>query len=269
MCLAKLTERTWNSIPGGANDGLKEGETRLEIVENERGRFVKWTTGPVLFPAEYFADKMNTDVDHFPIPLSPDLCITVLDSDFYAHIIYHIKQTQHLSRSESEFSDSDSDPCCSQEAFVRWMEVRKAEIGDPASVEQIWTTWKMVRDMLSRVRGAVSIQEDNDLSVAEGVEQLNSHSNRQNFSHPHDGRRREAESGRFATPKQPIPSPSEPGSTASISTLKWLIRMAMMLQLTDLRNPSVINHVGSLAILPSQNTDEAHGYMVIRGDLLI
>ncbi|KAF5720622.1 hypothetical protein FMUND_4070 [Fusarium mundagurra] len=65
MCLAKLTERTWNSIPGDANDGLKEGETRLEMVETERGRFVKWTTGPVLFPAEYFADKMNTEVESF------------------------------------------------------------------------------------------------------------------------------------------------------------------------------------------------------------
>jgi hypothetical protein len=62
MCLAKSTERTWNSIPGDANDGLKEGETCLEMVENERGRFIKWTTGPVLSPDEYFADKMNTNV---------------------------------------------------------------------------------------------------------------------------------------------------------------------------------------------------------------
>ncbi|KAF5677155.1 hypothetical protein FDENT_9278 [Fusarium denticulatum] len=48
-----------------------------------------------------------------------------------------------------------------------WIEVREAELGDPASVEQISTTWKMVRDMLSRVRGAVSIEEDNDLNLAE------------------------------------------------------------------------------------------------------
>ncbi|KAF4436802.1 hypothetical protein FACUT_6151 [Fusarium acutatum] len=49
-----------------------------------------------------------------------------------------------------------------------WMEVREAEIGDPASAEQISTTWKMVRDMLSRVRGAVSIEDDNDLNLADG-----------------------------------------------------------------------------------------------------
>lgn len=105
-------------------------------------------------PAEYFADKLNTEVEsffaangsniiriytpgtvkdfftmsgyiatphhrHLPTPLSPDLYITVLDSDLYAHIIYHIKQSQHLNRSESEFSDSDFDPCCSQEAFIQ------------------------------------------------------------------------------------------------------------------------------------------------------
>ncbi|KAF5587777.1 hypothetical protein FPANT_6813 [Fusarium pseudoanthophilum] len=63
MCLAKLTERTWNSIPGDAIDGLKEGETRLEMCENGGERFVKWTTGPVFFAAEYFARKMNTDVE--------------------------------------------------------------------------------------------------------------------------------------------------------------------------------------------------------------
>ncbi|KAF4494606.1 hypothetical protein FAGAP_9259 [Fusarium agapanthi] len=49
-----------------------------------------------------------------------------------------------------------------------WVEVREAEIGDPVSVAQISTTWKMVRDMLSRVRGTVSIEEDNDLNLAEG-----------------------------------------------------------------------------------------------------
>ncbi|KAF5575160.1 hypothetical protein FPANT_11452 [Fusarium pseudoanthophilum] len=49
-----------------------------------------------------------------------------------------------------------------------WMEVREAEIGDPASIEQICTTWKMVRDMLSRVRGAVSVEEENDSNLAEG-----------------------------------------------------------------------------------------------------
>ncbi|KAF5595347.1 hypothetical protein FPCIR_4507 [Fusarium pseudocircinatum] len=49
-----------------------------------------------------------------------------------------------------------------------WMEVREAELGDPASIEQISTTWKMVCDMLSRVRGAVSIEEDNDANLAEG-----------------------------------------------------------------------------------------------------
>ncbi|KAG5743959.1 hypothetical protein H9Q69_013289 [Fusarium xylarioides] len=48
-----------------------------------------------------------------------------------------------------------------------WMEVREAEIGDPASVEQISTTWKMVRDMVSRVRGVVSIEDDNDRNLAE------------------------------------------------------------------------------------------------------
>ncbi|KAF5663474.1 hypothetical protein FDENT_13120 [Fusarium denticulatum] len=62
--------------PGDANDSLKEGETRLEMVENGSGRFVKWTTGPVLFPAEYFADKMNTDVESLlaaPGPRSPEV----------------------------------------------------------------------------------------------------------------------------------------------------------------------------------------------------
>ncbi|KAG5821603.1 hypothetical protein H9Q74_000026 [Fusarium xylarioides] len=49
--------------PGDTNDGLKEGETSLTMVETERGRFVKWSTGPVFFPAEYFAGKMNTDVE--------------------------------------------------------------------------------------------------------------------------------------------------------------------------------------------------------------
>ncbi|EWG50017.1 hypothetical protein FVEG_09355 [Fusarium verticillioides 7600] len=49
-----------------------------------------------------------------------------------------------------------------------WMEVREAEIGDPASVEQICTTWKMVRDMLSRVRGTASIEEENHMNLAEG-----------------------------------------------------------------------------------------------------
>ncbi|KAF5985921.1 hypothetical protein FCOIX_1795 [Fusarium coicis] len=387
--LAKLTERNWNSISGGASGGLEEGEASLEMVENERGRFIKWTTGPVLFPAEFFADKMNTDsrnffydawlhyisrnelsedqavevmklllniqvgrivVDeahfaknpkstlnqmirmiplknddlgklsdlitqgvahrfeldnsttdpmeeaesirrkdgttaptysnkveleaftniiferahveydgrpdvnevaasmataidtmaedegqdedlaislrrklvqsahdklylasatmlsnsirgflgyiklmwrpelpfayhgHLPIPLSSVVCITVFDSDLYAHSAYHIKQSGHLSRSEK--------------AFVQWMEVREAEIGDPSSVEQISVTWKMVRDMLSRVRGAVSIEDGNDSKVVEGVEQLKSHSNRQNPSHPHDDRRREAKKPR-------------------------------------------------------------------------
>jgi hypothetical protein len=76
------------------------------------------------------------------------------------------------------------------------MEVREAEIGDPSSVEQISVTWKIVRDMLSRVRGAVSIEEGNDSKVVEGAEQLKSHSNRQNPSHPHDDRRREAKKPR-------------------------------------------------------------------------
>ncbi|KLO87944.1 uncharacterized protein LW93_5110 [Fusarium fujikuroi] len=51
--------------PGEANDGLKEGETRVTLIENERGRFVKWTTGPVLFPAAEFAEKMGLDVESF------------------------------------------------------------------------------------------------------------------------------------------------------------------------------------------------------------
>ncbi|KAF5614142.1 uncharacterized protein FSUBG_22 [Fusarium subglutinans] len=53
-----------------------------------------------------------------------------------------------------------------------WMEVREAEIGDPEWVEQISTTWKMVRDMLSRVRGEVSIEEDNELNLAAGSYRL-------------------------------------------------------------------------------------------------
>ncbi|CVL00497.1 uncharacterized protein FMAN_09921 [Fusarium mangiferae] len=51
--------------PGEANDGLKEGETRVTLIENERGRFVKWTTGPVLFPAAEFAEKMGLDFETF------------------------------------------------------------------------------------------------------------------------------------------------------------------------------------------------------------
>ncbi|KAF5533610.1 hypothetical protein FNAPI_12627 [Fusarium napiforme] len=49
--------------PGEAEDGLKEGETRLETCEIRGERFVKWTTGPVFFPAQYFARQMNTDVE--------------------------------------------------------------------------------------------------------------------------------------------------------------------------------------------------------------
>ncbi|KAF5599983.1 hypothetical protein FPANT_2886 [Fusarium pseudoanthophilum] len=49
--------------PGDAIDGLKEGENRIELCEIGGARFVKWTTGPVFFPAEYFAQKMNTDVE--------------------------------------------------------------------------------------------------------------------------------------------------------------------------------------------------------------
>ncbi|KAF5532664.1 cell surface glycoprotein, partial [Fusarium mexicanum] len=49
--------------PGVANDALKEGESRLTMIETDRGRFVKWTTGPVLFPAAEFAEKMGTDAE--------------------------------------------------------------------------------------------------------------------------------------------------------------------------------------------------------------
>ncbi|KAF5967312.1 hypothetical protein FCOIX_12023 [Fusarium coicis] len=49
--------------PGDAIGALKEGENRLEMYENGGERFVKWTTGPVFFPADYFARKMNTDVE--------------------------------------------------------------------------------------------------------------------------------------------------------------------------------------------------------------
>jgi len=51
--------------PGEANDDLKEGETRATLIENERGRFVKWTTGPILFPAAEFAEKMGLDLESF------------------------------------------------------------------------------------------------------------------------------------------------------------------------------------------------------------
>lgn len=51
--------------PGETNDGLKEGETRATLIENERGRFVKWTTGPILFPAAEFAEKMGLDLESF------------------------------------------------------------------------------------------------------------------------------------------------------------------------------------------------------------
>ncbi|SCV30502.1 uncharacterized protein FFB14_03080 [Fusarium fujikuroi] len=63
---------------------------------------------------------------------------------------------------------SEKDLAPNQRPHHHWEEVREAEIGDPASVEQISTTWKMVRDMLSRVRGAVSIEDDNDLNLADG-----------------------------------------------------------------------------------------------------
>ncbi|KAF5231074.1 hypothetical protein FANTH_13554 [Fusarium anthophilum] len=49
--------------PGDANDALKEGESRQTMIETDRGRFVKWTTGPVLFPAAEFAKKMGTDAE--------------------------------------------------------------------------------------------------------------------------------------------------------------------------------------------------------------
>ncbi|KAF5623652.1 hypothetical protein F25303_11756 [Fusarium sp. NRRL 25303] len=63
----KATRRsdTNTGNPGEANDGLKEGRTRVTLVENERGRFVKWTTGPILFPAAEFAEKMGLDVESF------------------------------------------------------------------------------------------------------------------------------------------------------------------------------------------------------------
>ncbi|KLP04722.1 hypothetical protein CEK26_009119 [Fusarium fujikuroi] len=63
---------------------------------------------------------------------------------------------------------SEKDLAPTQRPHHHWEEVSEAEIGDPASVEQISTTWKMVRDMLSRVRGAVSIEDDNDLNLADG-----------------------------------------------------------------------------------------------------
>lgn len=63
---------------------------------------------------------------------------------------------------------SDKDLAPTQRPHHHWEEVREAEIGDPASVEQISTTWKMVRDMLSRVRGTVSIEDDDDLNLADG-----------------------------------------------------------------------------------------------------
>ncbi|KAF5557505.1 hypothetical protein FMEXI_669 [Fusarium mexicanum] len=53
-----------------------------------------------------------------------------------------------------------------------WVEVREAQIGDPEWVEQVSTTWKMVRDMVSRVRGEVSIEEDNELNLAAGSYRL-------------------------------------------------------------------------------------------------
>ncbi|KAF5702109.1 hypothetical protein FMUND_13604 [Fusarium mundagurra] len=62
---------------GDPKDGLKEGETSLTMIENERGRFVKWCTGPVLFSAEYFAEKMNTDVESLWAANGPEASITV------------------------------------------------------------------------------------------------------------------------------------------------------------------------------------------------
>ncbi|KAF5644459.1 hypothetical protein F52700_2458 [Fusarium sp. NRRL 52700] len=49
--------------PGGAAGDLKEGETRLVMIETDKGRFVKMTMGPVFFPASEMAEKMGTDVD--------------------------------------------------------------------------------------------------------------------------------------------------------------------------------------------------------------
>lgn len=39
-----------------------------------------------------------------------------------AHIIHHLEHSQHLRRSESDFSDSESDLCYSHEAFVWWLD---------------------------------------------------------------------------------------------------------------------------------------------------
>ncbi|KAF5634689.1 hypothetical protein F52700_5882 [Fusarium sp. NRRL 52700] len=63
-------------------------------------------------------------------------------------------------------SEKDLQP--TNQPHHHWMEVREAEIGDPEWVEQVSTTWKMVRDMLSRVRGDTSVEDDNDLNLAEG-----------------------------------------------------------------------------------------------------
>ncbi|KAF5984572.1 hypothetical protein FBULB1_3296 [Fusarium bulbicola] len=67
-------------------------------------------------------------------------------------------------------SEKDLQP--TNQPHHHWMEVREAEIGDPEWVEQISTTWKMVRDMVSRVRGEVSIEEDNELNLAAGSYRL-------------------------------------------------------------------------------------------------
>jgi hypothetical protein len=49
-----------------------------------------------------------------------------------------------------------------------WIEVKEPGFGDPEWVEQIAATWKMTRDMLSRVRGVSSIEQDDERNVAIG-----------------------------------------------------------------------------------------------------
>ncbi|KAF4958533.1 hypothetical protein FGADI_2333 [Fusarium gaditjirri] len=42
---------------------LKTGESNITMIENEEGRFMKLTMGPILIPASEFAEKFSHDIE--------------------------------------------------------------------------------------------------------------------------------------------------------------------------------------------------------------